>query len=142
MQTILCPYAYSIESFYKAEQFNATDTTDNGKEMLYWTQTLCVSICLSRCTNALYNSSIEALEEMDDDELKKLFTEAPFQEAFLDPGTTVLDACRRAQAIPEGPRGYSLIIHCHSFIHSVIQIIQSALRLKVAPAHKKTINEQ
>ncbi|XP_017556680.1 tyrosine--tRNA ligase, mitochondrial [Pygocentrus nattereri] len=62
-----------------------------------------------RCTNALYNSSTEALEQMDDAELKELFREAPFQEFFLEPGTTVLDACRRAEAIPEGPRGYQMI---------------------------------
>lgn len=58
-----------------------------------------------RCTNALYHSDIEALEQMSDTELQELFREAPFHELFLDPGTTVLDACRRAQAIPEGPRG-------------------------------------
>ncbi|KAI4874311.1 hypothetical protein NFI96_013941 [Prochilodus magdalenae] len=62
-----------------------------------------------RCTNALYNSSIAALEQMDDAELKELFREAPFQEFFLEPGTTVLDACRKAKAIPEGPRGYGMI---------------------------------
>ncbi|XP_058623303.1 tyrosine--tRNA ligase, mitochondrial isoform X2 [Onychostoma macrolepis] len=62
-----------------------------------------------RCTNALYHSNIEALEQMSDTELQELFREAPFHEFFLDPGTTVLDACRRAQAIPEGPRGYQMI---------------------------------
>ncbi|XP_007231642.2 tyrosine--tRNA ligase, mitochondrial [Astyanax mexicanus] len=62
-----------------------------------------------RCTNALYNSSIEALEQMDDVELKELFREAPFKEFFLEPGTTVLDACRRAQVIPEGPKGFQMI---------------------------------
>ncbi|XP_053497675.1 tyrosine--tRNA ligase, mitochondrial [Ictalurus furcatus] len=62
-----------------------------------------------RCTYALYHSSIEALQQMDDAELKELFREAPFQEFFLEPGTTVLDACRRCQAIPEGPRGYQMI---------------------------------
>ncbi|KAK7117164.1 hypothetical protein R3I94_022658 [Phoxinus phoxinus] len=62
-----------------------------------------------RCTNALYHSSIQALEQMSDTELQQLFREAPFHELFLDPGSTVLDACRRAQAIPEGPRGYQMI---------------------------------
>ncbi|KAI5614875.1 tyrosine--tRNA ligase, mitochondrial [Silurus asotus] len=62
-----------------------------------------------RCTNALYHSNIDALQQMDDAELKELFKEAPFQEFFLEPGTTVLDACRRIQAIPEGPRGYQMI---------------------------------
>uniref|UniRef100_A0A9J8BDL7 Tyrosine--tRNA ligase n=1 Tax=Cyprinus carpio carpio TaxID=630221 RepID=A0A9J8BDL7_CYPCA len=62
-----------------------------------------------RCTNALYHSNIQALEQMSDTELQELFREAPFHEVFLDPGTTVLDACRRAQAIPEGPRGYQMI---------------------------------
>lgn len=46
---------------------------------------------------------------MDDAELKELFREAPFKEFFLEPGTTVLDACRRSQAIPEGPRGYEFM---------------------------------
>lgn len=64
-----------------------------------------VCICVSRCTKALYHSSIEALQQMVDGELKELFREAPFQEFFLEPGTTVLDACRRSQAIPEGPKG-------------------------------------
>lgn len=76
----------------------------------------CITLlCVSRCTNALYHSSIEALQHMDDAELKELFREAPFQEFFLEPGTTVLDACRRCQAIPEGPRGYVLIfdVICH-----------------------------
>ncbi|XP_065133454.1 tyrosine--tRNA ligase, mitochondrial [Paramisgurnus dabryanus] len=62
-----------------------------------------------RCTNALYHSNIQALEQMSDMELQELFREAPFHEVFLDPGSSVLDACRRAQAIPEGPRGYQMI---------------------------------
>ncbi|KAI2648635.1 Tyrosine--tRNA ligase, mitochondrial [Labeo rohita] len=51
----------------------------------------------------------EVTKLMSDTELQELFREAPFHEVFLDPGTTVLDACRRAQAIPEGPRGYQMI---------------------------------
>ncbi|XP_042352239.1 tyrosine--tRNA ligase, mitochondrial [Plectropomus leopardus] len=62
-----------------------------------------------RCTNALYNSSVQALEEMSDEELQELFREAPFHELLLEPGTTVIDACRRASAIPEGPRGYQMV---------------------------------
>ncbi|XP_076863162.1 tyrosine--tRNA ligase, mitochondrial [Brachyhypopomus gauderio] len=62
-----------------------------------------------RCTSALYHSSTEALEQMDDAELKELFRGAPFQECFLEPGTTVLDACRRCRATPEGGRGYEMI---------------------------------
>ncbi|XP_057185266.1 tyrosine--tRNA ligase, mitochondrial [Triplophysa rosa] len=62
-----------------------------------------------RCTDAFYHSDIQALEQMSDVELQELFREAPFQEVFLDPGSTVLDACRRAEAIPEGPRGYQMI---------------------------------
>lgn len=48
---------------------------------------------------------------MDDAELKDLFREATFQEFFLEPGTTVLDACRWSQAIPDGPRGCVLIFY-------------------------------
>ncbi|KAL4683951.1 hypothetical protein H8959_021645 [Pygathrix nigripes] len=62
-----------------------------------------------RCTQALYHSSIDALEVMSDQELKELFKEAPFSEFFLDPGTSVLDTCRKANAIPDGPRGYRMI---------------------------------
>uniref|UniRef100_A0A3Q0SQJ9 Tyrosine--tRNA ligase n=1 Tax=Amphilophus citrinellus TaxID=61819 RepID=A0A3Q0SQJ9_AMPCI len=58
----------------------------------------------AKCTSALYNSSVQALEEMSDEELKELFREAPFHELLLEPGTTVIDACRKVSAIPEGPR--------------------------------------
>ncbi|XP_006902245.1 PREDICTED: tyrosine--tRNA ligase, mitochondrial [Elephantulus edwardii] len=62
-----------------------------------------------RCTHALYHSSIDALEVMSDQELKELFKEASFSELVLDPGTSVLDTCRKANAIPDGPRGYRMI---------------------------------
>lgn len=62
-----------------------------------------------RCTNALYHSSVQALQEMSDEELQELFREAPFHELLLEPGTTVIDACRKANAIPEGPRGYQMV---------------------------------
>ncbi|XP_047237949.1 tyrosine--tRNA ligase, mitochondrial [Girardinichthys multiradiatus] len=62
-----------------------------------------------RCTNALYHSSVQALEQMSDKELQELFREAPFHELFLEPGTTVIDACRKVRAIPDGPRGYQMI---------------------------------
>ncbi|KAM7331468.1 hypothetical protein ACRRTK_008176 [Alexandromys fortis] len=62
-----------------------------------------------RCTQALYHSSIEALEVMSDQELKELFREASFSELVLDPGTSVIDTCRKANAIPDGPRGYRMI---------------------------------
>ncbi|MEQ2177203.1 hypothetical protein GOODEAATRI_001321 [Goodea atripinnis] len=52
-------------------------------------------ICPCRCTNALYHSSVQALEQMSDEELQELFREAPFRELFLEPGTTVIDACRK-----------------------------------------------
>ncbi|XP_034542613.1 tyrosine--tRNA ligase, mitochondrial [Notolabrus celidotus] len=62
-----------------------------------------------RCTKALYHSSVEALEEMSDEELQELFREAPFHELLLEPGTTVIDACRKADAIPSGPKGYRMV---------------------------------
>ncbi|XP_069484295.1 tyrosine--tRNA ligase, mitochondrial [Ambystoma mexicanum] len=62
-----------------------------------------------RCTKALYNSSIEALEVMSDEELQELFTEAPFAEFLFESGTTVLDMCRKMNAIPEGARGHEII---------------------------------
>ncbi|KAM8801732.1 tyrosine--tRNA ligase, mitochondrial isoform 2-T2 [Rhynchonycteris naso] len=64
---------------------------------------------VERCTQALYHSSVDALEVMSDQELKELFKEAPFSELVLDPGTSVLDTCRKANAIPDGPRGYRMI---------------------------------
>ncbi|XP_004676581.1 PREDICTED: tyrosine--tRNA ligase, mitochondrial [Condylura cristata] len=62
-----------------------------------------------RCTQALYHSSVDALEGMSDQELKELFREASFSELVLDPGTSILDTCRKANAIPDGPRGYRMI---------------------------------
>ncbi|GCB73498.1 tyrosine--tRNA ligase, mitochondrial [Scyliorhinus torazame] len=62
-----------------------------------------------RCTSALYHSSMDSLETMTDEELQVLFKEAPFSENLLEPGTTVLDLCRKANAIPDGPTGYQVI---------------------------------
>lgn len=63
------------------------------------------TLCLHRCTNVLYHNSLQALEQMSDAELQELFKEAPFLEMLLEPGTTVLEACRQAKAIPDGARG-------------------------------------
>ncbi|XP_003220864.2 tyrosine--tRNA ligase, mitochondrial [Anolis carolinensis] len=63
-----------------------------------------------RCTRALYHSDIAALETMPDQELQELFNEAPYVELLLEPGTTVLDLCRKANAIADGPRGHRDII--------------------------------
>ncbi|XP_066174865.1 tyrosine--tRNA ligase, mitochondrial [Sylvia atricapilla] len=62
-----------------------------------------------RCTKALYYSSVEALEEMSDQELQELFRQATSAELMLEPGMTVLDLCRKANAIPDGPSGYRKI---------------------------------
>ncbi|XP_056338569.1 tyrosine--tRNA ligase, mitochondrial isoform X1 [Oenanthe melanoleuca] len=62
-----------------------------------------------RCTKALYYSSMEALEEMSDQELQELFRQATSAELMLEPGMTVLDLCRKANAIPDGPSGYRKI---------------------------------
>ncbi|NXU56995.1 SYYM protein, partial [Turnix velox] len=62
-----------------------------------------------RCTKALYYSSIEALEAMSDQELQELFKQAPSAELILEPGTSLLDLCRKANAIPDGPSGYQKI---------------------------------
>ncbi|NWH38868.1 SYYM protein, partial [Chloropsis hardwickii] len=62
-----------------------------------------------RCTKALYYSSVEALEEMSDQELQELFRQAPSAELLLEPGMTVLDLCRKTNAIPDGPSGYRKI---------------------------------
>ncbi|XP_071407269.1 tyrosine--tRNA ligase, mitochondrial isoform X2 [Pithys albifrons albifrons] len=62
-----------------------------------------------RCTKALYYSSVEALEEMSDLELQELFKQAPSAELMLEPGMTVLDLCRKANAIPDGHSGYQKI---------------------------------
>ncbi|XP_025011847.2 tyrosine--tRNA ligase, mitochondrial isoform X1 [Gallus gallus] len=62
-----------------------------------------------RCTKALYHSSVEALEAMSDQELQELFRQAPSAELILEPGMTLLDLCRKANAIPHGPSGYQKI---------------------------------
>ncbi|NXN41075.1 SYYM protein, partial [Rhinoptilus africanus] len=62
-----------------------------------------------RCTKALYYSSMEALEAMSDQELQELFRQAPSAELVLEPGMNVLDLCRKANAIPDGPSGYQKI---------------------------------
>ncbi|XP_030053973.1 tyrosine--tRNA ligase, mitochondrial [Microcaecilia unicolor] len=62
-----------------------------------------------RCTTALYHNSVDALEAMCDQELQELFREAPFIELMLEPGTTVLDVCRKTCAIPDGARGFEMI---------------------------------
>ncbi|NXB65244.1 SYYM protein, partial [Struthidea cinerea] len=62
-----------------------------------------------RCTKALYYSSVEALEDMSDQELQELFRQATSAELMLEPGMTVLDLCRKANAIPDGPSGYRKI---------------------------------
>ncbi|XP_032077873.1 tyrosine--tRNA ligase, mitochondrial [Thamnophis elegans] len=59
-----------------------------------------------RCTRAIYHSNVDALESMSDEELQELFREAPYIEMLLEPGTTVLDLCRKANAIADGPKGY------------------------------------
>ncbi|XP_053742552.1 tyrosine--tRNA ligase, mitochondrial [Synchiropus splendidus] len=62
-----------------------------------------------RCTRTLFHSSVQALEEMSDLELQELFREAPFHELLLEPGTSVIEACRSIGAIPEGPKGYRMV---------------------------------
>ncbi|XP_070803306.1 tyrosine--tRNA ligase, mitochondrial [Pituophis catenifer annectens] len=59
-----------------------------------------------RCTKAFYYSNVDALENMSDEELQELFREAPYIEMLLEPGTTVLDLCRKTNAIADGPKGY------------------------------------
>ncbi|XP_061109067.1 tyrosine--tRNA ligase, mitochondrial [Conger conger] len=62
-----------------------------------------------RCTSALFHSSLQALQQMSDSELQELFREAPFCELLLEPGTSVLETCRRVGAIPPGARGYRMV---------------------------------
>ncbi|XP_014025337.1 tyrosine--tRNA ligase, mitochondrial isoform X3 [Salmo salar] len=62
-----------------------------------------------RCINARYHSNLQALEQMRDAELQELFRDAPFHELLLEPGTTILDACRRAEDIPQGPKGCHMV---------------------------------
>ncbi|KAG9330782.1 hypothetical protein JZ751_022086 [Albula glossodonta] len=81
----------------------------HGKEGLEKLAGFCVLLELAGCTSALFQGSLQALEQMSDSELQELFREAPFSELLLEPGTTVLEACRRVQAVPEGARGYRMI---------------------------------
>jgi tyrosyl-tRNA synthetase len=48
---------------------------------------------------------VQALEQMSEEELQELFHQAPFHELLLEPGSTVMDVCRRVQAVPDGPKG-------------------------------------
>ncbi|XP_077407610.1 tyrosine--tRNA ligase, mitochondrial-like [Vanacampus margaritifer] len=50
-----------------------------------------------RCTNTLYHSSMQALEEMSDLEQQELFREAPFHELLLEPD-------HRRRRLPQGQR--------------------------------------
>ena len=55
-----------------------------------------------RSTQSLYCSSKDALEVMSNQELKEFFLkEASFSELVLDPGTSVLGVCCKANAIPD-----------------------------------------
>uniref|UniRef100_A0A6J0THS9 Tyrosine--tRNA ligase n=1 Tax=Pogona vitticeps TaxID=103695 RepID=A0A6J0THS9_9SAUR len=62
-----------------------------------------------RCTKVLYSNDVGALEGMSDQELQELFREAPYVELLLEPGMTVLDLCRKANAIADGSIGYETI---------------------------------
>ncbi|KAJ7329140.1 hypothetical protein JRQ81_015314 [Phrynocephalus forsythii] len=62
-----------------------------------------------RCTKVLYSNDVAGLEVMSDEELQELFREAPYVELLLEPGTTVLDLCRKANAVADGPTGYETI---------------------------------
>lgn len=42
---------------------------------------------------------------MSDLELQELFKQAPSAELVLEPGMNVLDLCRKANAIADGPSG-------------------------------------
>uniref|UniRef100_A0A8C4Q5I5 Tyrosine--tRNA ligase n=1 Tax=Eptatretus burgeri TaxID=7764 RepID=A0A8C4Q5I5_EPTBU len=63
-----------------------------------------------RCTSTLYEGNLEALNAMSDQELREVFQGAPFYEFLLEPGTSILDACHRINAVPEGRRGFELIV--------------------------------
>lgn len=45
---------------------------------------------------------------MSDQELQELFRQATSAELMLEPGMTVLDLCRKVNAIPDGPSGQVL----------------------------------
>uniref|UniRef100_UPI00358E461B tyrosine--tRNA ligase, mitochondrial n=1 Tax=Myxine glutinosa TaxID=7769 RepID=UPI00358E461B len=62
-----------------------------------------------RCTRMLYKGDLEALNAMSDQELREVFQGAPFYEFLLEPGMSVLEACHRVNAVPEGRRGFELI---------------------------------
>lgn len=51
---------------------------------------------------------------MSDQELEELFRQAPSAELMLEPGMNVLDLCRKANAIPDGPSGYVVICALHN----------------------------
>lgn len=53
-----------------------------------------------RYREALYHGSIDALKVMADQE-EEFLKEASFSELVLDPGTSVLGVCCKANAIPD-----------------------------------------
>lgn len=98
----------------------------------------------TRCTKALYYSNIEALESMTDQELQELFREAPYVELMLEPGTTVLDLCRKANAIADGPRGYVAVNASKTVLldHSVKFGLSGTLMLCIIHVVKVISNSQ
>uniref|UniRef100_H3AD61 Tyrosine--tRNA ligase n=1 Tax=Latimeria chalumnae TaxID=7897 RepID=H3AD61_LATCH len=106
---ILFKTGFSLLSYKILKTIYLSNPISNGRFLaLCCHLTMGQGICC-RCTNALYHSSLEALETMSDEELQELYREAPFSEMLLDPGTTVLDLCCKANAIPEGARGCTMI---------------------------------
>lgn len=65
---------------------------------------------------------------MSDQELQELFKQAPSAELVLEPGMDVLDLCRKANAIPDGPSGYVITYLCSLVIPHVNRLWWYAFR--------------
>ena len=50
-----------------------------------------------RCTDVLYNNSVEPLLEMTENEVVKMFQNSSLIEVYFEPGTTIMDACMKAK---------------------------------------------
>ena len=53
-------------------------------------------------TDAMYNSSLEALSQLSSSDLEQLFSGAKVNELILEPGETVFDVAMRIKCLPEG----------------------------------------
>lgn len=60
-------------------------------------------------SNALYNGDVHALGEMNKNEVKDIFSGAPYKELYMEHGTTILDAAMLAECFKNKTDGHRII---------------------------------